>query len=102
MCGQWQRLIQTSPQRYTEMQNMQNDKWVERGLRLRKTLINFASAVWFIGTAAATPILLVALAYFMAIGPDTKNHALQAASYGVMFGAIFSALLMVCVEKKLR
>jgi len=84
------------------MQDMQKDKWVERGRRLRNTLVSFATAVWFIGTAAVTPVLLVALAYLMASGPNEKNHALQAAFYGVMFGAIFSALLMVCVEKKLR
>ena len=84
------------------MQNMQNDKWVERGLRLRKTLINFATAVWFIGTAVVTPVLLVGLAYVMASGPNEKNPALQAAAYGVMFGAFFAGLLISCVERKLR
>jgi hypothetical protein len=84
------------------MQDMQNDKWVERGRRLRKTLINFATAVWFIVTAVVTPILLVMLAYVMGMGSSEKNHALQAAFYGVMFGAFFAGLLISCVERKLR
>jgi hypothetical protein len=84
------------------MQSMQKDKWVERGCRLRKTLINFATAVWFIVTAVVTPILLVMLAYVMGMGSSEKNHALQAAFYGVMFGALFAGLLISCVERKLR
>ena len=84
------------------MQSMQKDKWFERGRRLRKTMINFATAVWFIGTAVVTPVLLVGLAYVMAGGPNEKNPALQAAAYGMMFGAFFSVVLMVCVDKKVR
>ena len=82
------------------MQSMQKDKWVERGRQLRKTLVNFATAVWFIGTAVVTPVLLAFLAYVL--GAGEKNHALESAFYGVILGALFSALLMTCVERKLR
>ena len=82
------------------MQDMQNDKWVERGRRLRKTLINFASAIWFIGTAIFAPVFLAYLASLMASGE--KNPALNAGFYGVMFGAALASLLIVCVDRKLR
>jgi len=82
------------------MQDMQNDKWVERGLRLRKTLINFASAIWFIGTAIFAPVFLAYLACLMASGE--KNPALHAGFYGVMFGAALASLLIVCVDRKVR
>jgi hypothetical protein len=84
------------------MQEMQTTKNAERRIQWRKTLVNFATAIWVIATIIMGPVMLMKFAYRVATVQGNQHPVTDAACWGVWLGIIFTMIFGACIERKMR